>query len=169
LRDPYEVLGLQAGAGRLELNRAYQRLKELYSLDSLAIYSLMTDSERKDRLEKIESAFQSINASLRDRAGDNVAGDPGVGQPGSVPDPVRSTGAYLRWKREQAGLSIGQLVDRTKIGATTLEDIETERVDRLPPRVYLRGFVYEFARCLGLADAFQLSEFYMKRVSTGEE
>jgi cytoskeleton protein RodZ len=169
MRDPYEVLGLQAGAGRLELNRAYQRLKELYAQDSLAIYSLLTDSERKDRLEQIESAFQSIIDFLRVQSGDTVAGSPGVGQPATIPDPVLSTGAYLRWAREQAGLSIGQLADRTKIGSSMLEDIETERVDRLPPRVYLRGFVYEFARCLGLADALQLPEFYLKRVLTGEE
>jgi len=169
MHDPYEVLGLQAGAGRLELNRAYQRLKELYSQNSLATYSLLTDSERKDRLEQIESAFQSSIDLLRHQSCDNLAGDPGVGKPASIPDRVLSTGAYLRWAREQAGLSIGQLADRTKIGSTKLEDIEAERVDRLPPRVYLRGFVYEFARCLGLVDAFQLSEFYLKRISSGEE
>lgn len=167
--DLYEVLGLQAGASRSELNRAYLRLRELYSQDSLAIYSLLTDSEREDRLEQIESAFQSIVDIHRRQARENVDVSPEVGELAFVPDPELSPGAYLRWARERAGLTIGELSDRTKIGSARLEDIEAERVDRLPPRVYLRGFVHEFARSLGLADPFHLSDLYLKRVSTGEE
>src|SRR6266545_1746926 len=165
MHDTYQVLLLEAGAGQLEVNRAYKRLKELYSQGSLAIYSLLTESERKDRLEQIESAYKRILDFLRHQSGDNSAGD----SPDSIPDPELSTGAYLRWAREQAGLSISQLADRTKIGSVKLEDIEAERVGHLPPPVYLRGFVYEFARCLGLVNAFQLSEFYLKRVSTGSD
>jgi len=169
MHDTYAVLLLEAGAGPLEVNRAYKRLKELYSQDSLATYSLVTELERKDRLEQIESAYHSILDFLRHQSGDILAGGSEVGQPDSIPDPVLSTGAYLRWAREQAGLSIRQLADRTKIGSGKLEDIEAERAGHLPPPVYLRGFVYEFARCLGLVNAFELSEFYLKRISPGSD
>jgi len=165
MHDVYEVLGLEAGAGRLEVNRAYRRLKELYSPGSLAIYSLLTESERVERLEQIESAYQSILNLLTYHPVDSPCGGAALDQPGTVPDPELSTGAYLRWQREQAGLSIKQLADRTKIGSTKLEDIELERADHLPATVYLRGFVYEFARSLGLVNATQLSEFYLKRIS----
>ena len=169
MHDPYEVLVLEASAGRLEVTRAYRRLKELYSQDSLAIYSLLSELERKDRLEQIESAYRSILDLLGQQSGDNPAGGSEVGQPDSIPDPELSTGAYLRWAREQAGLSIRQLADRTKIGSAKLEDIEAERAGHLPPPVYLRGFVYEFARCMGLVNAFQISEFYLKRLSPGSD
>jgi len=165
MHDAYEALGLEAGAGRLEVNRAYQRLKELYSQGSLAIYSLLPELERKERLEQIESAYQSILNFLNNQPADNPGGGSAVDPLGTVPDPELSTGAYLRWKREQAGLSIRQLADRTKIGSIKLEDIEAERVDHLPSPVYLRGFVYEFARSLGLGNAVQLAEFYLKRIS----
>ena len=165
MHDTYANLHLEAGAGLLEVDQAYKRLKELYSQDSLAIYSLVTETERKDRLEQIESAYHSILDSLRRPYGDKPAGGSEVGQPDSIPDPVLSTGAYLRWAREQAGLSIKQLADRTKIGSGKLEDIEAERAGQLPSPVYLRGFVFEFARCLGLVNAFELSEFYLKRIS----
>jgi hypothetical protein len=165
MHDIYEVLDLEAGAGRLEVNRAYKRLKELYTRGSLAIYSLLTESERIERLEQIESAYQSIIELLSHQPVDNPCGVPAPDQAGAVPDPELSTGAYLRWQREQAGLSIRQLAERTKIGTIKLEDIEFERADHLPATVYLRGFVYQFARSLGLVNATQLSEFYLKRVS----
>lgn len=167
MHDTYEVLGVEAGAGRLEVNRAYQRLKELYSHGSLAIYSLLTELEREERLEQIESAYRDILGFLSRQSGDNPGRGSDIDQPDTIPDPELSTGAYLRWMREQAGLSIRQLADRTKIGSAKLEDIEAERVGHLPPAVYLRGFVFEFARCLGLVNAFQLSEFYLKRISPG--
>jgi hypothetical protein len=166
MHDIYEVLDLEAGAGRLEVIRAYKRLKELYSRDSLAIYSLVTESERIERLEQIESAYQSI-LKLLNQPVETLCGTSALHQPDTVPDPELSTGAYLRWQREQAGLSIKQLADRTKIGTVKLEDIEFERADHLPATVYLRGFVYQFARSLGLVNASQLSEFYLKRVSPG--
>jgi len=169
MHDAYEVLGLEAGVGRLEVNGAYQRLKELYSQGSLAIYSLLTELERQERLKQIESAYQSILDSLSHQSGANPGGGSEVDQLGTIPDQELSTGAYLRWMREQAGLSIRQMADRTKIGSAKLEDIEAERVGHLPAPVYLRGFVLEFARCLGLVNAFQLSEFYLKRISTGCE
>lgn len=169
MHDSYAILHLEAGAGILEVDEAYKRLKELYSQGSLAIYSLVTELERKDRLEQIESAYHSILDSLRHQHGHNPAVGKEVGQPDSIPDPELSTGAYLRWAREQAGLSIRQLADRTKIGSCKLEDIEAERFGQLPPPVYLRGFVYEFARCLGLANAFELSEFYLKRITPGSD
>ena len=53
MHDIYEVLDLEAGAGRSEVNRAYKRLKELYSQGSLAIYSLLTESARIERWEQI--------------------------------------------------------------------------------------------------------------------
>jgi hypothetical protein len=163
--DIYEILGLEAGAGRLEVNLAYKRLKVLYSPGSLAIYSLLTEPERIERLEQIESAYQRILNLLSCRPVDSPCGGSTLDQPDTAPDPELSTGAYLRWQREQAGLSIRQLADRTKIGSVKLEDIEFERADHLPATVYLRGFVFEFARSLGLVNATQLSEFYLKRIS----
>ena len=50
-------------------------------------------------------------------------------------------GGELRAAREQQGLSLDELSARTKIGLERLKAIEDEEVDRLPPVVYLKGFV----------------------------
>jgi flagellar biosynthesis protein FlhG len=163
--ESFEVLGLTPGADRSEVKRAYQRLKDLYAHDSLAIYSLVSESDRKNRLEQVEFAYQRLLAGIRTEGGEvEQNADGSTSAP--MPNPELATGAYLRWARERAGLSIRQLAERTKISTTRLDDIEAERIDHLPPPVYLRGFVYEFARSLGLANAFQLSEFYLRRFAS---
>ena len=147
MHDPYDVLGIEAGAELSAVKRAYLRRKELYA--------------------QVEAAYQGIQDLLRRVEEEKQVVFSPVLLSGACPDPEHCTGAYLRWVREQAGLSIRQLADRTKISSPKLADIEAERFAYLPPTVYLRGFVREIARCLGLANALQISEFYLKRVPEG--
>lgn len=60
------------------------------------------------------------------------------------------TGEALRALRLRLGLTLESIAARTKIRTAHLQAIEEERFDRLPPPVFLRGFVREFAACLGL-------------------
>jgi flagellar biosynthesis protein FlhG len=53
-------------------------------------------------------------------------------------------------------------VSRTKIRQTYLQAIEEERYEALPPPVFLRGFVREFAACLGLP-AEEVARAFLKR------
>src|SRR5262245_14476301 len=59
-------------------------------------------------------------------------------------------GATLREAREQRSLSLEQLSRTTKIGVTTLRNIENNQIEKLPDRVFLRGFVSAYAREVGL-------------------
>jgi cytoskeletal protein RodZ len=49
------------------------------------------------------------------------------------------------------GQTLEAIASRTKIRQAYLLAIEEDRFDALPPPVFLRGFVREFAACLGLA------------------
>jgi len=60
------------------------------------------------------------------------------------------TGEALRALRLRLGQTLETIAARTKIRVAHLQAIEEERFDRLPPPVFLRGFVREFAACLGL-------------------
>lgn len=162
MTDPYQTLGLPAGTNLREVEKAYQRLKELYAEDSLATYALLTDEQRQQRLEQIETAFRSIIAR---QAPDLPESSPQAREAtrlGPAPEADLSPGAYLRWLRESGGLSLRELADRTKIGASKLDAIEQQRFDLLPPPVYLRGFVFEYARCLGHADPRHLAEVFLR-------
>jgi flagellar biosynthesis protein FlhG len=64
--------------------------------------------------------------------------------------PAPGSGAALRAARLRLGLTLEAIAERTKIRRTYLQAIEEDRYPDLPPPVFLRGFVREFAGCLGL-------------------
>jgi flagellar biosynthesis protein FlhG len=70
-------------------------------------------------------------------------------------------GAYLRRCREALGLSLADMTERTRI--RTLDQIEDERFDLLPPEPYLKGYLFEYARALGLPDIMELAKCYLAK------
>lgn len=77
------------------------------------------------------------------------------------------TGSALREIRETLGLELVEISERTKVSRTNLEFLEEENYARLPALVYLKGFVGEYARCLGL-DASRVLEDYVRRYRVWE-
>jgi cytoskeleton protein RodZ len=59
-------------------------------------------------------------------------------------------GETLRTAREQQGLSLDVISQRTKIGTEKLRAIEENDIQRLPSGIFLRGFVRAYAREVGL-------------------
>jgi flagellar biosynthesis protein FlhG len=75
-------------------------------------------------------------------------------------------GAYLRRCREQLGLSLSELVERTRI--RILGDIESERFERLPPEPYLKSYLATYARELGVREIAELVAGYLARGAPGQ-
>jgi flagellar biosynthesis protein FlhG len=78
----------------------------------------------------------------------SMGGAPFGRTPHVLPEPI--TGAVLRRYREERGVSLRDIANQSKIGTRYLEYIEGDRLDMLPAAVYLRGFLQEYARALGL-------------------
>ena len=74
---------------------------------------------------------------------------------------VSRPGAYLRACREALGYELGQMMERTQI--RSLEALEEERFEALPPGPYVRNFVVAYARELGIREADLLAASYAKR------
>ena len=72
------------------------------------------------------------------------------------------TGPAIKMLREQNGLQMRDIADRTKIGTRYLECIEEEQYDKLPARAYTRGFLMLYARALG-CDPERMASDYLKR------
>ncbi len=68
---------------------------------------------------------------------------------------------YLRRCREHLGIPLAELSDHTRI--RRLDRIEDERFDELPPEPYLRGYVLQYARALGIGEAEALAASFLER------
>jgi cytoskeletal protein RodZ len=66
----------------------------------------------------------------------------------------------LRRVRESRGIALREIALVSKIGLRFLEYIEEDRYRQLPATVYLRGFLHEYARALGL-DPKRVADAYM--------
>ncbi|MBI3144914.1 MAG: helix-turn-helix domain-containing protein [Pseudogulbenkiania sp.] len=67
-----------------------------------------------------------------------------------LPPEHDGVGATLKAAREAAGLSLGEVADRLKLSLKQLEAIEEDRFEVLPGPAFVRGFVRNYARFLGV-------------------
>jgi len=69
------------------------------------------------------------------------------------------TGDFLKRIREYKNVPIIRMAEMTKVSKTYLQNIEEENIDNLPALVYVRGFVYQYAKCLKLNPDIVASSF----------
>ena len=82
-----------------------------------------------------------------------------------LPQPLEITewgGQAIRAAREKQSVSIEEIAEETKISKRYIGAIESESYEDLPAAVYLRGFVIQIARKLGLPQDL-VATSYMKR------
>jgi flagellar biosynthesis protein FlhG len=174
----YGVLGIGPRATPDQVERAYRHAAGLYDEDSLATYSLLDVEERQHARERVEAAYAVLRDVARRHQYDVSLGIVSAASaPALVPVPVATgperapivvlpdpvTGADLKRFRESRGISLREIATASKVGIRYLEYIEAERREVLPAPVYLRGFVQEYARVVGL-DPRQTAESYVARV-----
>jgi cytoskeleton protein RodZ len=76
-----------------------------------------------------------------------------------MPDEATSVGAALAAAREQRGLSVADVAERTRIRSTLIRDIEADRFDRCGGMVYARGHLRNIAQVVGLDPGPLLERF----------
>ncbi len=179
----YEILEVNPAATMKEIQLAYEHAKETFRTDSLAVYSLFSEAEIKEIQSAIEEAYRVlIDEGLRKRydlsyvqttEGEKLeksSESQGISWEGktnlSFTELSVDTGEEvfrgktLRQIRERMGIDLKTVCVETKINIKILEWIEEEVLDRLPPLVYLKGFLRGYAQSLGL-DPPQVIEGYL--------
>ncbi len=63
---------------------------------------------------------------------------------------MNQIGKELKEIREEKGISLEEVAEKTKIPLRFLQAIENGRWEELPEEVYLRGFIKTYAEVLGL-------------------
>ena len=59
-------------------------------------------------------------------------------------------GNFLKKIREYKQVSVEKMSEMTRVSKGNIKNIELENTDPLPALVYVRGFVYQYAKCLKL-------------------
>ena len=77
-----------------------------------------------------------------------------------VTSDTECSGSLLRRLRESADANLDSVAEITKISKRYLHALEENDFESLPAAVYVRGFVSEYARALGL-DPKLVSKSYM--------
>jgi len=170
----YDVLGIEASATVEEVEEAYRRYAGLYGEGALATYSLLEPEELHAARARVDEAYGVLRDPDRRRDYDAGPREPASGppeppqpeaprpEPRTLPEPV--TGADLRRVREARGVVLKEIAVASKIGVRFLEYIEADRHKDLPAPVYLRGFLQEYARAVGL-DPQRTAASYLARLT----
>lgn len=230
----YEVLEVSPSTPHHEIVSAYQRAKEAYSPDSIALYSMFSPDEATELRNLVEEAFQTLGNPAKRKAYDNsltgkpsrdidllpdfepihevemkkstasspathtaqtmrpsssaATTDSSPQRPGTVPagfarsrvsvyevnnaieeeikKQTQFDGAFLKKIRQYKNINIDQMSKETRISRSYLVAIEAEDFEALPAPVFLRGFIIQYARVLGINENLAASS-YMSRVKKG--
>ncbi len=197
----YEILEVSIDASPDDIQKGYVRAKAAYSLDSLALYSLMSKDECEQMLNLLSEAYLILSDPVKRKAYDEARGlnksmsdrerrgvipleekkeitspfeeGPERNPQDSIVKTVavkkfslefqqntemeleieqetNFTGEFLKKVREYKNVDINRMAEMTKVSKTYLKHIEDEEYHKLPARVYVRGFVYQYAKCLKL-------------------
>jgi DnaJ-class molecular chaperone len=180
----YEVLEVGPTATTKEIQGAYEHAKETFGVDSLAIYTLFSEEDVKEIQETIEEAYRILMDEGLRRSYDQSHFQMVDGLPTDEPSEAQEVpgekktslsftglsfnaegelfrGKALKQIRERMGVEPQAISKETKISMKTLEWIEEEAFEKLPPLVYLKGFLKSYAQSLGL-DPQKVIEEYIR-------
>ena len=171
----YELLEISSGASPDEIVQSYELAKLTYGEHSLAVHSLFSPAERRDIMRRIYLAHETLSEPKRRRPYDRDLGilkDPrqsavftkkrevvsqipfeesekGIAYR-EKPSSRTLDGALLKEYRESIKIPLQEIANKTRINITYFEFLEKERYGALPPPVYLRGYIKQYAEFLGL-------------------
>lgn len=169
LKKYFDILELKSNASLSEIKNAYFRLKKLYSTDSIVIAPIADEFSKKRRLEilqQIEEAYTKLDEMLKDEYGKSTYLEKAIvtdnALKGKEADSLSFSGNVLRQIREEKGIHLYEVSLDTKIRTEILENIELEKFDALPPEIYLKGHVSNYASFL-LLDPKKVADDYIRR------
>lgn len=165
--EDFHILDLPEDATLEEAKRAYHRMKALYAEGALATYNLIEIDQRQEILDRIERAYMRICRDLRDNSPECYPPPlPPETNQAPTPSAGERIGPFLRKRRENLGYTLKDIAKKTRIRTTYLEQIEGEIFQSLPAPVYTRGFIFEFARVLGIPEPQKITDAFFQQMKS---
>jgi flagellar biosynthesis protein FlhG len=191
----YELLEVPPTASFEDIRRANRRIRDIYGTESIAVSGLYDPASLEAVHRRLDLAYTTLMDAAKRKEYDGELFPDGVPMPVNPPsetapiaraptnkpdDPAtlaarppmppigprtEFTGPLLRQIREAVGVELREIAERSKIGMAYLQALEGEVFAKLPAPVYVRGFLAEYARALGL-DAERVKQTYLERYRT---
>jgi flagellar biosynthesis protein FlhG len=188
----YDLLEVPPTASFEDIRRANRRIRDVYGAESIAVSGLYDPPSLEAVHRRLDLAYTTLMDAAKRKEYDGELFPDGVPMPVSPPAndtaplpraPVKSedpatlaarppmpavtprtefTGPLLRQIREAVGVELREIAERSKIGMAYLQALEGEVFAKLPAPVYVRGFLAEYARALGL-DPERVKQTYLER------
>lgn len=171
----YDILKVSPNATITEIVAAYHTARNAFSKDSVATYSLFSQDETKEILDKLELAYHTLSnvekkhqydhyldlkarnidvpsiAEFQKSQKQEIKPEPKPTQEARIentpiPNPYTGVrGSLIRFLRESRDYTIDEVARVTKIPKRYIHAIEEEEKSKHPARVYLQGFVKNLA------------------------
>jgi flagellar biosynthesis protein FlhG len=188
----YDLLEVPPTASFEDIRRANRRIRDIYGAESVAISGLYDPASLEAVHRRLDLAYTTLMDAAKRKEYDMELFPDGVPMPVSppvyadVPAPrpaakvdepaaiavrppmpeispaTEFSGPLLRQIREAIGVELREIAERSKIGMAYLTALEGEWFSKLPAAVYVRGFLAEYARALGL-DGERVKQTYLAR------
>ncbi len=187
----YDLLEVAPTASFEDIRRANRRIRDIYGAESIAIAGLYDPAGLEAVHRRLDLAYTSLMDAAKRKEYDQelfpdgiptavsggasaAVGDPRAARLERVEVPVELrppmpelgprteyVGAVLRQIREALGIELREVAERSKIGIGYLQSLEADAYGKLPATVYVRGFLTEYARILGL-DPDRVKDTYLE-------
>jgi len=146
IEEAYSVLGFP------EKRREYDRVRGFNKSRSAIIHSMPEELPR-DAIQYEDFGSNLIEAKVSKITAVKKFGleyDKDSEMERIIEDCADFTGEFLKKIREYKNVSIERMAEMTKISKLLLNAIENEDLTKLPAEVYVRGYVYQYAKVLKL-------------------
>ncbi len=155
IEEAYSVIGFP------EKRREYDRLRGFnqsgfnlnYSMPSPAQGVASFESRPKDTVQYEDFGSNLIEAKVSKLTAQKKFGleyEENTEFEREIQNTTDFTGAFLKKIREYKNVSVERMAEMTRISKTHLTALENEELSKLPADVYVRGYVFQYAKVLKL-------------------
>jgi DnaJ-class molecular chaperone len=155
IEEAYSVIGFP------EKRREYDRLRGFnqsgfnlnYSMPSPAQGVASFESRPKDTVQYEDFGSNLIEAKVSKLTAQKKFGleyEENAEFEREIQNTTDFTGAFLKKIREYKNVSVERMAEMTRISKTHLSALENEELSKLPADVYVRGYVFQYAKVLKL-------------------